>query len=194
MSIEPSPEIWHRDDFPLLCNWRKLWRAVEIGVDRGAFAAMFLSRWQGHEYWGIDDYEPYPEMNWDRSSDHLMAISQFSNYCHRARLIKGKSEEAARTFEPRSIDFIYIDGAHDYASVRRDIAAWWHILTPEGILAGHDWTDQPVHAGVKKAVIELAQDIGQTVYITTVSGYQEEVCPSWYLYKSGMPGGDWRRC
>jgi len=192
--ILPSPEIWHRDDFAYLCVWRRLWRAVEVGVDRGEFAATFLSRWIGDEYWGVDAYRPYPEMRYDRHTDYLFAVDRLRPHAGRVKLLKMGSVEAAERFGPGSVDFIYIDGAHDYESVRADLAAWYPKLSDRGILAGHDWTDQPHHAGVKRAVTEFAEGIDRDVYVTTVEGYREEVCPSWYLYKSGMPGGDWRRC
>ncbi len=193
-AIEPSKEIWHRNDFGILANWRRLWRAVEVGVDRGEWANVFLSRWQGHEFWGVDNWQPYPEMNFDRGADYLMAVAHLQPHAGRAKLIRGASVEVARIFGPDSVDFLYIDGAHDYDSVTADIRAWWPALSEAGILAGHDWTDQAVHAGVRQAVTEFAREIDQTVYITTVEGYLEEHCPSWYLYKSGMPGPDWRRC
>jgi SAM-dependent methyltransferase len=193
-AVVPSPEIWYRDDFAILANWRKLWRAAEIGVDRAEWAGIFLQRWIGHEYWGIDPYRPYRDMPWNRESDYLFAVDKLKRFSHRGKLIRDESLTVAATFERHSLDFIYIDGAHDYTSVRDDIRAWWPVLQPNGILAGHDWTEQAVHAGVKEAVGEFAEEIDQTVYITTVPGYREEVCPSWYLYKSGMPGPDWRRC
>jgi hypothetical protein len=172
-AIESSPEIWHRDDFPILANWRRLWRMVEVGVDRAVFAHHFLSRWQGAHYYGVDDYEPFPESNWDRQADFLMAVARLEQFGDRARLIKLPSGEAAKLFAPGSVDFVYIDGAHDAESVRADQAA---------------------HCGVKPAVTEFARDLGQTIYLTAVEGYGQEECPSWYIYKSGMPGPDWRRC
>jgi hypothetical protein len=192
--ILPSPEIWHRDDFPMLCNWRKLWRVAEIGVDRGEWAQLFLSRWIGSEWWGVDDYQPYPEMPYEREADYHFALERLKPHAGRAKLLRHGSVEAAGFFAPGSLDFVYIDGAHDYAPVRADLEAWYPKLSEHGILAGHDWTDQPHHAGVKRAVSQFAREIGQDVYLTTVAGYQAETCPSWYLYRSGMPGPDWRRC
>ena len=60
--VVPSPEVWHRDDFPYLCIWRRLWRVAEIGVDRGEWASLFLSRWIGDQCYGIDDWASYPKM------------------------------------------------------------------------------------------------------------------------------------
>jgi hypothetical protein len=194
MPIVPSPEIWHRDDFPLLCNWRKLWRAVEVGVDRGEFASMFLSRWMGSQYWGVDSYQPYPEQQFDRDADYQMAIHRFERHGCRAKLLRHPSADAAVFFPIGSVDFVYIDGAHDYESVRADLEAWRPKLSRQGILAGHDWDNHPAHAGVRRAVSEFAEQGGFTVYLTKVDGYQAEECPSWYTYVSGMPGPRWRRC
>lgn len=192
--VLPSPEIWHRDDLPLLCNWRKLFRAVEVGVDRAEWASLFLDRWLGHEWWGVDNYDPYPEMNFPRDADYLTAVARLERHARRAKLIRMSSVEAARLFAPGSLDFIYIDAAHDRASVAADLEAWWPALGEHGVLAGHDWTDQLIHIGVKAAVRAFARGHGLTVYLTSVEGYNREACPSWYVYKNGMPGPGWRRC
>jgi predicted O-methyltransferase YrrM len=193
--VEPSREIWYRDDFSLLCFWRKLYRVVEVGVDRGTFAATFLARFpMCAEWWGVDAYLPYPEMDYDRTADYHMALSRLAPYAHCAKLIRLSSGEAARRAGPASFDFIYIDGAHDYKSVVADLAAWFPKLAEGGILAGHDWTDKPEHEGVKRAVLEFAAEHDRTVYLTAVPPYNIEDCPSWYIYRDGMPGPDWRRC
>jgi hypothetical protein len=192
--IQPSPEIWCRDDFPYLCVWRKLWRAVEVGVDRAEWSTLFLSRWIGHQWWGVDNYEPFPEQAFDREADYQTAVARLLPHAGRTKLLRHSSVEAAKFFPPASVDFVYIDGAHDYESVSTDLAAWFPKLSPHGILAGHDWTDHQVHAGVKPAVIELAKRLDQTVYITAVEGYIREECPSWYLYVNSIPGRGWRRC
>ena len=194
MSVEQSSEVWHRDDLAYLCMWRRLYKVAEIGVDRGIFAETFLSRWIGTDYWGIDSYESYPEMPYDRTADYLMALQRLAPHAGRFKLLKWSSEEAAKFFADGSLDFAYIDGAHDYESVRRDLRLWWSKLSEKGILAGHDFDDQPHHEGVKRAVTEFGREVGRTVYLTAVEGFQREECPSWYTYKNGIPGPEWRRC
>lgn len=194
-AIEPSTEIWHRDDFTVLANWRRLWRAVEVGVERGVWASLFLSRWQGWAFWGVDPFLPYGEMNYPREADYAMALAALQPYADRAKLLRMPSVEAAALFEDGGVDFVYVDGAHDYESVRADLQAWWPKINEIGLIAGHDWTDQEAHAGVKKAVEEFARKTDRTIYLTSpVAGYNSESLPSWYMYKSGMPGSDWRRC
>lgn len=191
-SIESSSEIWHRHDLVILCNWRKLFTAVEIGVDRADFAQHFLREWRGHHYYGVDSYEPFPESNWDRQADYLMAVRRLEQFGDRARLVRLPSTEAAKLFKPGSVDFLYIDGAHDHFNVLNDLRGWWHTLSDQAILAGHDFDD--THPEVKQAVTQFAQEMGLTVYLTSVEGYGQEPQPSYYIYKSGMPGPDWRRC
>jgi predicted O-methyltransferase YrrM len=51
-------------------------------------------------------------------------------------------------------DLIFIDGAHDYESVRNDIACALEIVAPGGLLAFHDYRS-PIDPGVAQAVDEL---------------------------------------
>jgi hypothetical protein len=72
----------------------------------------------------------------------------------------GDSAERAADFEDASLDFIFIDAAHDYESVRKDLAAWFPKLKRGGIFAGHDY---PWHE-VERAVKEHAADHGYFVH------------------------------
>lgn len=190
--VQPSPEIWHRDDFPLLCNWRCLWRAVEIGVDRAEFSQMFLSRWLGHEYYGIDPYLPTDGFEHPRQADLAVASIRYERFARVARLINADSLEVAQRFHTlqdrgsHHTDFAYIDGNHVYAAVMTDIQTWWPKISDIGILAGHDFDD--THPDVVRAVTEFAARENVIIYIT-----DEPTCRSWYCYKSGMPGPGWVR-
>jgi hypothetical protein len=65
--------------------------------------------------------------------------------------LEADSAASAAGFNSESVTFAYIDAAHDYESVKRDIAAWMPKIKSGGILAGHD-AQSP---GVQKAVKEL---------------------------------------
>lgn len=193
MKAIASPEIYNRGEFSLLCNWRKLYRAVEVGVDRAEFATEFMSRWRGHNYVGIDSYEPYPEFPWDRETDYMMAVARFERSPVNCKLIKAESIAASQCLmsytgqffaDLRFVDFIYIDAGHDYESVKRDLQAWWPLVSEIGILAGHDYDAS--HLDVVRAVDEFF-DGKATVYKT------HEQIGSWYVYRNGMPGSEWRR-
>lgn len=59
------------------------------------------------------------------------------------------SAEAANYFD--SVDFVFIDAAHDYDSVKKDILAW--LPKTKGVIAGHDYI--PTYPGVMGAVDEI---------------------------------------
>jgi hypothetical protein len=65
--------------------------------------------------------------------------------------IKGCTWESASLFEDESVDFVFVDGDHSEEGVSRDIEAWWPKLKKTGIMAGHDYNRESVHAAVKKA-------------------------------------------
>jgi predicted O-methyltransferase YrrM len=74
------------------------------------------------------------------------------------RPIRAPSVMAARMFELESIDFVFLDGAHDEGSVMDDLMAWAPKVKPGGTIAGHDYTD-PEYPGVKKAVDWFVQTL-----------------------------------
>jgi predicted O-methyltransferase YrrM len=61
---------------------------------------------------------------------------------------------------PAVFDLVFVDGAHDYESVRADIQAAMAVLKPDGVLAFHDYRlpderDGQLDPGVRRAVDEL---------------------------------------
>jgi predicted O-methyltransferase YrrM len=74
---------------------------------------------------------------------------------HQIKPVKALSWDGANYYTDESLDFIFIDAAHDYESVKKDINAWFPKLKKDGVIAGHDytWCDD-----VKKAVHEFFGD------------------------------------
>lgn len=70
-------------------------------------------------------------------------------------IIQGDSAASAERFGDGSVAFCYIDAAHDYDSVRRDVAAWLPKITPNGTLAGHDAYHEPVARAVKELIPDV---------------------------------------
>ena len=186
--IAKSHEIYHRDDFPLLCMWRGLYTAVEVGVDRGHYSDTFMRRWYlGEKYVGIDNYDTYEDFD-DRKISRGIAEEVYGKFPIGELLVEDSSVVSARMRESgHQFGFVYIDACHDHASVARDIAEWWPLVGHGGILAGHDFDD--THPGVVASVCEFAERHGQDIFLTWIDG----PTVSWYTYKGGLPGPDWRR-
>lgn len=181
-NFQHSPTVGNRSDLARLCNAKGLTRAVEVGTDRGMYARAFLDKWDGEILYCVDTYASYIEMPWDRSGDMLQAIVHLADEARRVRFVRAASKEVAGYFGivdgwPKDIDFVYIDGAHDYKSIQADIENWWSIVRLGGILAGDDYHEsQP---DVMRAVFEFAQRLELRVDLTT--DYNRP--SSWYIEK-----------
>ena len=68
------------------------------------------------------------------------------------KLLVMQSVTASRFFPDNSLDFVFIDAAHDYESVKQDIKAWLPKVKKGGVIAGDDFSTWP---DVAKAVNEI---------------------------------------
>jgi len=83
----------------------------------------------------------------------------------------------------RTIDFVYLDARHDYHSVAEDICAWFPLVTPGGILAGHDYIrSRYLHKTlftVRQAVDKFAFDLSLQLHSTLEA---EDGFPTWFVH------------
>ena len=100
---------------------------------------------------------------WDGSEEHDLKdkdedwlyhefLKNTFKVSHIINPIRTTSIEASKRYEDRSLDFCFIDAAHDYKSVKEDILHWWPKVKFGGCFGGHDY---PHWSGVKKAVDEI---------------------------------------
>jgi hypothetical protein len=68
------------------------------------------------------------------------------------KTIHESSVKAASLFDRESVDFVMVDGAHDYASVRDDVRAWLPKLKSNGLMAGDDANWPGVLIGVHESI------------------------------------------
>jgi len=54
-------------------------------------------------------------------------------------VIKMDSLEAVNLYKDNSLDFIFLDGSHDYDSVTADLKAWYPKIKKTGIFTGDDY-------------------------------------------------------
>jgi predicted O-methyltransferase YrrM len=132
----------------------------EIGSFAGESAAIFAKHfkavhcvdpWTGDpNICGLDSRTTFNCEDVQRSFDEVMAAA--------GNIVKhvGYSIDVAPSVEDESLDFVYIDGMHDYGSVRQDIAAWAPKVRLGGFVGGHDYHEnQNSDFEVKRAVDEF---------------------------------------
>lgn len=120
---------------------------IEIGVQEGHFADNILSNWPSFKkYYGIDPwmqqkiYKDSANVNdQQHNTKYQNTKTRLSKYGDRIKLIRKFSTEASSLFEDESIDFIYIDGRHDYCGVYEDLKLFYPKLKCNGVMAGHDF-------------------------------------------------------
>lgn len=127
---------------------------VEIGSFRGRSAAFMAS---GLQQSGKKDVKIYCVDIWLEES-HMQAADRglkelgLRGY---AELIRGNSLEVAKTWK-KPIDLLFIDGAHDYASVKQDFIAWFPHLKKGNVIMFHDYQNH--WPGVVRFVEEVTDD------------------------------------
>ena len=65
----------------------------------------------------------------------------------------------------RNTDFVFIDAAHDYNSVRSDIDAWLPTVKPGGWIAGHDIGMSDVRRAVEETFGQTYKVMGNSWYV-----------------------------
>lgn len=118
---------------------------VEIGVFKGEFSKELLDRWNGTLYM-VDPWRELTDEEYLDSSNHKNhstayheTMESIKGFEQRAIMIRSLSSQAADLFEDNSLDFVYIDGNHSYASVKEDLELWWPKLKTGGLMSGHDF-------------------------------------------------------
>lgn len=82
-------------------------------------------------------------------------LSNTERVKHIINPVRLDSMTAVKNYEDRSLDFVFIDGDHNYDPVVADIKAWLPKIKQLGVLAGHDygWCE-----GVRRAVHDTLGD------------------------------------
>jgi|GEM_PF-974304 len=107
------------------------------------------------------DQSDFADFERSKISDDFKIINNFIKNTafigENLRMLRGKSNAFAGLLIDMGFDFIFIDGAHDYDSVRYDIRIAFSALNPGGFVCGHDY--HSLGHGVRRAVDELISTV-----------------------------------
>lgn len=114
---------------------------AEIGVAKGEHSVLLCQNIPDLKLYCIDAWEHYQGYR-----DYLTARLNFFYEetqkvlaPYNCVIIKKFSMDAVKDFEDRSLDFVYIDAAHDFRHVVDDIDDWSKKVKKGGIIYGHDY-------------------------------------------------------
>jgi predicted O-methyltransferase YrrM len=124
---------------------RAVYPIVEIGSWMGR-STLFLAygAWKGYrqkiyaiDTWlGSEEHCGMPELvSIEEKFDHTLSTCGFP---HEIVKIKGHSQEIELSRIPKKIGLLFIDGSHDYESVKADYLRYSPLIAHDGILAFHD--------------------------------------------------------
>lgn len=116
-------------DMMLMGDWEIIYKfsrdkkvKVELGTANG-LTTILISRGGGKTF------------TIDRNRDHIL---EFYLRRYGIESIIGDTVESAKLFKDEFIDFLFIDGGHEYGQVKRDYFAWYPKVKKNSIILFHD--------------------------------------------------------
>jgi predicted O-methyltransferase YrrM len=153
-------------------------KGAEVGVFTGYYSEVLCKTMPGLDLtcvdiWGSGKYQ--------QAEDECLARLE----PYGVKIVKEYSVEAAKGVQDGSLDFVYIDAAHDYENVKKDIEAWAPKVRIGGIVAGDDFYDFPSgRGGVMQAVTEFTSHNNYNLRLTNWdldNPVQDDRQPSFYF-------------
>jgi len=144
---------------------------AEIGVAEGHHAKVLCEANPGMKLHCVDiweRYEGYREYGWIEQSfrEAMDRLAPLNTVIH-----KQFSMDAVKEFADNSLDFVYIDGAHDFLHVAQDLCVWTRKVKPGGIVFGHDY--KRWKPGRSKYVVDVKDVVGAYMYAKNIHPWFE---------------------
>jgi len=153
---------------------------VEIGSWKGK-STIWLGRGSQNgnraKVYAVDPHTGSPEIN--KVLGEVWTLDEFKRNIAEARLqsivdpLVMTSEEAARDFR-KAAELVFIDGAHEYDSVRLDFELWFPKVVEGGIMAFHDTNGRPGSTTAVTDLVYKSRYFRNVRYIDSIT-YAEKV-------------------
>lgn len=134
-------------------------KGAEIGVEFGENASLMFHTIPGLEMILVDPWADYPLSSYNYGQSLSEQMEGRTRRRLRRREVtyhKMLSEQAAPLVPDLSLDFVYIDGDHNYDMCMLDVILWQRKVRIGGVVSGHDYFENTRRRRVVqcKAVID----------------------------------------
>lgn len=149
---------------------------AEIGVRSGNYSKVLFDCNPNLHLYCVDPWTPYGMVKQDKQDTHYRhCVEKLAPY--KATILKMTSMDALKEVPDNSLDFVYLDGRHEFDYIMSDLIFWNYKVKPGGMIAGHDYYAF-YQAGIIQAVncYTQAHNISQW-YIT------KEIEPTFFWVK-----------
>ena len=157
---------------------------LEIGIFHGVTARnvcelMFKNHGDNFNYTGIDIFNSSDDYNKEvvpsktfnnpfktfyfryvkkQNPYSLIAVEDLlSKFKKNIKLIEGDTNKILHNIDLKNIDFIFIDGGHDYKTVRNDLEYSYKIINKNGTILCDDWNLSQA-LGVREAIKDFSKE------------------------------------
>ena len=158
-------------------------KGAEIGVQWGKYSKVLCKENPKLELLSID---PYDFVYQDMRSHRYARETRFQSYrkaqrylrnCN-TKMIRKTSIDASIDISNEYLDFVYIDGSHQFDYVMTDIIIWGQKVKKGGIISGHDYY-KFYFGDVVRAVDNYAK-----IHKVKVINLTDEHTPSWWFERA----------
>ncbi len=164
---------------------------VEVGTYRGDYANLIRSTWKGAVLHTCDPWAHYDgyvdgcvrDYNKNREPLDLEsykkeAEDKLSKFGTSAVVHRTTGTNLLKEFSDGALDWVYLDGAHDYGTVMAEFELAWKKISRGGVVGGHDLytrDDAEQKCGVWDVVWSKARELNLQPHVTH--------CTSWWFQK-----------
>jgi predicted O-methyltransferase YrrM len=158
---------------------------AEIGTEKGSYAETLLKTIPGLKLYCVDSwvsYETYREHYPQAQQDGFYEMTKKRLAPYNAEIIRAYSMDAVKQFADESLDFVFIDGNHDFRHATDDIDEWSKKVRKGGIVSGHDYMRLKVR-GEQMHVKDVVNGYTYAHGIKPWFVFMGDKGPSWFWIK-----------
>lgn len=168
---------------------------AEIGVASGYFSKHLDHYCSNFKLYSIDAWAIFGgcmQGETQEDMENLYRSARLNLTGTRCKIVRGWSMDVVKRFSDKSLDFVYIDAAHDYKNVYQDIQEWSKKVKKDGIVAGHDYQIPNFKSGkgYEKEIYDVKTAVNDWVKNNKIDKLfilnkleRDMSCPSWFYVK-----------